>query len=246
LWAPAYTIDGFGKMVARILVPIVLVWAVSTLARPVERALALRRAGPALLAAALATAFERNLWLLLIPVLLMADSSASPASPESGRRRRLVAGIAGLFLGTLLLGRSALLYGWSPVGAVARFASEEYRSSHLDRRFVPVECVDPLERIPSVQRIYALRMWASYVIWRLPEAKVFIDGRNREYPLAIHRMADEIWEGGPRALAYLDATGTDAVIADPGWGELPGVRDGPWQAAYVGESCAVYLRSANR
>jgi len=239
IWAPAATVDAFGKGVAGVVLVLFLAWAAHELLHPGDRRRALRRVAPGLLACLLAVAFERNLWLLTIP------AGTLPPFAREARAQGLsaTAAAAAVSLGALLLVTSAVMYRWTPVLAVRRMLSPGFRAAAIDGRLVPAACVDPLERLPAVRRVYALRMWASYVIWRLPGTRVFIDGRNREYPARIHRMADEIWLGGSHTLEWLDGTGTDAVIAWPGWGESPAVRGGPWRPVARGVNCELYLRA---
>jgi len=243
IWAPAYTIDQYGKDVAQVLILVYLVWAAVALHRAPDRWRTMRRVGPGLLAVGGAVAFERNLWLLLLPAAQIAASLTAWAADS---RRRLPIDAGAVALGAALFVASAAIYSWTPLVSVRHFSSPDVRKHHLDAGLVPLECVDPLEQVPALTRVYALRMWASYIVWRLPYVRVFIDGRNREYPDAIHRQADEVFLGGTGALAILDDSRTDAVIATPGWGDQPGIRGGPWRAVVRGTNCELYVRAVRR
>jgi hypothetical protein len=241
--APATTVSPSVKGGALAFMVVYALWALVVLARSRDRWPALRRVGPGLLAVALAAAFERNLWLLLLPAGRLAADGAALA-------RR--AGRALLFQGALAAAGWALLIAWAagaawtPVAAARDLISPGYRASALDGENLPVACLERIAGDRTVRRLFALRMWAGYAIWRLPGVRVFIDGRNREYPVIVHQMADHVWEGGPIAGAILDATGTDAVLAIPGWIAGSGLSPARWEVAARGPSCELYRRRVAR
>jgi hypothetical protein len=241
LWAPATAVTPWAKHVAAVLVAAYAIWAVHRfLSGRGRRRDAAREIVPGLLACALAVAFERNLWLLVLPLgrLLVAlgGRAVSPA-------RLAIAQGAAVVLAAAIFLRFAWVLGWTPGAALAIVASEEYRRAELDAGSLPVACVEALALTPSVTRVFTLRSWAGYVIWRLPHARVFIDGRNREYPPELHRAGARIWAGSEDALRLLDATGTEAVVARPGWNELPHVAKGGWELRARGPRCALFERS---
>jgi hypothetical protein len=243
IWAPAWTVLPAVKAGGLALMALFVAWAAVTLGRSADRGAALREVGPGLLAVALAGAFERNLWLLVLPAARLALAAVAWAG---ARPRRVIVDLVLLLAAAAVFSAFEAAYRWTPLAALRDLSSPAYRAHHIDEREVPTACVDPLAGVPGVGRVFTLRMWASYVIWRLPGARVFIDGRNREYPAITQQMADHAWEGGPVTRAILDASGTDAVVALPGWGDLPGVRGGPWRVAARGENCELYLRGAAR
>ena len=81
------------------------------------------------------------------------------------------------------------------------------------------------------------------MIWRAPHVRVFIDGRNREYPVSLHHASLTAHLGVGRALQILDESGTDVVFESPDWGARPGVRGGPWQQTVRHPRCALYQRA---
>ena len=88
--------------------------------------------------------------------------------------------------------------------------------------------------------MFTKHLWASFLIDRARNTRIFVDGRNREYPLAVHRAAFQIERGGPEALRLLDDSRTQWVLADPGW--LSRVPQGSWQMQGRSENCALFAR----
>jgi hypothetical protein len=240
LWAPATAVTPLAKHVAMGIVAIYAIWVAAALWRTKDRRAAVRRAAPGVMAAVLAVAFERNLWLLLIPVARMTMEARAWAT--TGRRQLAAAACAGSVAVGIFTGFATVLR-WTPQEAIAQLASPRYYRDHLNRLQLPIDCIDPLAGDARVRRVFTLRMWSNYVVWRLPQAKIFVDGRNREFPVELHRAGKQIWAGGPAALALLDASGTDTVIAPPHWGASPYVAGGPWRVTATGPGCAVFRRA---
>jgi hypothetical protein len=250
---PASTVTPLAKNVAIALMLIYVPWAVWALWRSSARVHCLRRLGPGLLAVALAAAFERNLWLLLLPAarLLTAAHSAfgSRAEPRASTwpaaRVRLGLEASALALSVALFSQFAVTLGWSPMLALRSLASADYRAQHFNLRLFPSHtCLEPLERRQRAANVYTLRLWANYLIWSEPQHKVFVDGRNREYPASVHEAAEKIWHAAPETLGLLEVTRTDFVLIYPGWGSLPAVRHGAFQLWAGDASCALYGRGA--
>jgi len=129
--------------------------------------------------------------------------------------------------------------------ALRALMNPRFRSEHIAPTLVPTACIDPLTRLSPGTRVYTLRMWASYLIWKQPQLRVFIDGRNLEYGLELFRLGTAIWEGQPGARDILDASHTDVVVAKPGWDTRPGLVGGPWRPVFVEAQCAVFTRDPN-
>jgi hypothetical protein len=240
LWEQTSRMPPFVQNLARGVVLGFLAYAagVLVLARG-RRMAALRRVGPGLMAVAAAALFERNFYLLILPVSRLTVALAAWAAAHS--RRALVAGGAALAAPAAL---ALALWGlWSPAFAWRTLTSRGYWTHPLHAETIPLSCAERLAAVPAGSKILAPRLWASYVILRVPQARIFIDGRNREYPLAIHRAADNILGGAPAALHLLSVTGTDVVLATPEWGDLPGIRTGPWRRRFADRTCAIYARS---
>jgi len=239
LWAssPLYTTQE--RFVTAMVMLVFLAWAGAVLARSRERWQALRDVSPGLLAVVLALLFQRNLWLMVVPTARLACAVARWA--VTSQRRVLVGGSA-LVVGACLFASYSFRLGWSPQASLVKLTSQSYRAQHLDKTTIPVACVEALEQYPAIRRVYTVRLWASYIIWRVPRVKVYIDGRNLEYPESVFKAYVDIWDEQPDALALLDASRTDAVIAFPEWGDGLGVGLNPWQKVMQDGKCALFVR----
>ena len=245
IWMAAATVKPLVKDLARAFMLLYLIWAPLALLGTAtsERWRGVRQLLPGLLALVLAGLFERNLWLLLIPTARMMTWAAGWASTEA---RRLGIAAASLAAALLMFTGFALSLNWTPARAVAQLTSPGYMDNHLHHRRMALACLDPLASMKQIKRVYALRTWSSYIIWKAPHARVFCDGRNREYPLAIHQAGIHIWQAGPDTPRLLDATGTDAVVAHPGWGQAPHIRAAGWRPLKLTRECGLFLRSKPR
>jgi hypothetical protein len=237
---PATTVTPFAKYVALALMLIYVPWALRALWHSPARARTLRQVGPGLLAVALAAVFERNLWLMLLPaarLLAVLHDSVHAARSRSGLEAAAIA------LSVALFTPLALALGWSPALALRSLTSPSYRTEHLNQRMYPSRtCLAPLRQRRHTANVYTLRLWANYLIWSLPQHKVFVDGRNREYPASVHEAAEKIWHAAPETLGLLAVSRTDFVLIYPGWGALPAVRGGPFKLWAGDATCALYGR----
>ncbi len=240
LWEPAVTVSEGVKHVARIVAALGALGAVARLVRPRDPWEERRRAGMGLLAVAAALLFERNLWLLLVPTLLAVEDLFE--RPRDARTQAALDGLA-LTAGSATL--AVFLQGiqWSPTRALRTLGSAPYWASAINERVVPIECGAALAALPVGARVFTWRVWANYVIWRAPHVRVFIDGRNREYPEALHHASLTAHLGVGRALQILDESGTDVVLESPDWGARAAVRGGPWQQTVRHARCALYERA---
>ncbi len=242
LWEPAGTVPGFVKLLGA---AVVVAWVARAL-RVASRGgatLAWARAeAPAALACLGAALFERNLYLLVLPAASLARALRDAVAPLP----RAPVAAALLASSLALFGAFGAAIGWSPALAARSLASPAYWSVDLRPGALPVACAGDRAALPPGARVFTARQWASYVLWRRPDVRVFIDGRNREYPEVLHRAASDIARGSPAAPSLLDAVGTDRVLAPPGWSELPGLRGSGWAPVRAARGCAVYARPTRR
>lgn len=180
--------------------------------------------------------FQRNLFLLLIPMeqMLLAWSQR-----ETKTNPRLIATLTA----AALLAATGYNAKWLPTHSNV-LAMPAYWRRHISPTANPVGCLDAVQRLPEGSRVFTTHLWASFLIERARNTRIFVDGRNREYPLAIHRAAFQIERGGVESLQLLDASGTQWVLADPGW--LSRVPGSAWQMQGRSENCALFARTALR
>ena len=231
LWEPALVISSLGRALGWVITISYLVFLGTRASRG---RLVARDAAIGLGAVLGAVLFQRNLFLLLIPVeqLLLACSERQ-TRPEP----RTLATIAA----AALFGATAFNSSWQPTYASA-LAMPSYWQHHINPIANPVGCLDAVKRLPEGSRVFTTHLWASFLIDQAPNTRIFVDGRNREYPLAIHRAAFQIERGGVEALRLLDASDTEWVLADPNWASrVPG---GIWRMQGRSENCALMARNA--
>ncbi|MEZ4409708.1 MAG: hypothetical protein R3A52_25035 [Polyangiales bacterium] len=235
LWEPATTVPGFLKVLAAAVLVAWVGLAITRLRKGVTAA-SLRALSAGAIASAMVLLFERNLWMALLPAadLAVALRDALAEEPREGRRGALAAGVA-------LFAAFGAAIGWSP-SVTARAHDGAYYRAHVDDRTLPAACVAGPSPFPAGTKLFTSRLWASYVLYRWPGVRVFIDGRNREYPEVLHRAAVETFAGGPRAQAVLEGSGAQVVLAWPGWNAAPSVARAGWRPLRVAGNCALYAR----
>jgi len=176
--------------------------------------------------------FQRNLFLLLVPMEQMLFALSERDDRARQQRFATLAAAA-------LLVSMAFNVQWQPMRS-AVLLMPAYWERHISAVANPVGCLEALQDLPEGSRVFTKHLWASFLIDRARNTRVFVDGRNREYPLAIHRAAFQIERGGPEALRLLDDSRTQWVLADPGW--LSRVRGSTWQMHGRSENCALFAR----
>lgn len=237
LWAPAATVPSSMKLLGAAVVLLWSAWAVSQWRRDGASWAVRRRLALGALACAGVVAFERNLYLSLLPLaqLVVAAHRAWPA-----RRERVES--AALAFGCAVFATFCAQIGWSPALAARMLSSPGYARAHFDPAALPLGCLGAVRALPPGARVFTNRMWGNLLEFEAPQVRVFIDGRNREYPLPLHRLTALVWQAAPPALRTLDLSNTTHALTWPGWNEQPATRNGPWRAVVVAPGCALYAR----
>jgi hypothetical protein len=191
-----------------------------------------RNAALGLTAVVGAMLFQRNLFLLLVPMEQMLFAWSERGARAEQQRFATLAAAA-------LLASMAFYAKWQPMHS-AVLLMPAYWERNISVVANPVGCLGAVQRLPEGSRVFTKHLWASFLIDRARNTRIFVDGRNREYPLAIHRAAFQIERGGPEALRLLDGSRTQWVLADPGW--LSRVPQSTWQLQGRSENCALFAR----
>jgi hypothetical protein len=249
LWEPAATVHPSIKALAWVVIAAWVVfaaWQIAQARDPMRRRAWIHRAAAPALAVAAAMLFERNLWLLLLPLVQMtlAVRDWMARRLEAGRRRWIVA-LA--FLGAAGACYAVFLHAtpwWKPHLALREAMHAGFYTSSLSAIDLPVSCDAAIEALPARHRMLTSRIWGNWQVWRFPNRPVFIDGRNREFPPLLHRMSEVAFRGSPGAQDILDAFGVAVVLTKPGWLRAPGVDRRQWYRAFATRVCAVYVRAS--
>lgn len=240
LWESAATVSPAVKNLARALALVYPVWGGLRILRAPNRWDEGRRLGLGLLALLGATLYERNLWMLTLP--LMHALSALGNWARASRRETFAGATALLAAAALFLLFLRAVPWWSPALAARELTSMRYYREHLSAADLPLACDQALAQAPPGKRLLTTRVWANWVIWRAPWLRVFVDGRNLEYPVDVHFAMVAALKGRPGVQKFLDRSGTDLVLTTPGWLKLSGLAGAPWKRSFVGGGCALYAR----
>jgi hypothetical protein len=246
LWETAASVHASIKTLAWLLIGAWSIWTLATIAakhRPESRRVRLHRSAAPALAIAAATLFERNLWLLIVPMVQMALA----LHRWLGQRARTLMvnlGSAAAALGFFALFLHSLPW-WGPRLALHDLSRASFYTSHLSADDLPISCDEALQTVGPERRILTSRLWGNWLIWRFPDRPVFIDGRNREYPPVLHQWSEIAVNGNPGAQEILDAFRVEAVLARPGWLRQPGIRRAQWRRSFATKVCALYLRESS-
>ncbi|MBW3623810.1 MAG: hypothetical protein KY468_10435, partial [Armatimonadetes bacterium] len=144
------------------------------------------------------------------------------------------------------IGAGACLFSLIPISGAARHwpSSHSLFASQAGLHDLPVEAVEFLKRYPLPGPLFNEYRWGGYLIWHLPQAPVFIDGRAEVYYrksvfddfVAIHRMH-------PGWKEVLEKHRIRVVLAEH---RMPYVRalmqDPAWTAVYQDPQAVVLIR----
>jgi hypothetical protein len=233
LWESAFTILPLVKWLARAVVATWAVFLACCLVTASNRKAVCARFATDALAVAGAVLYERNIWLLILPLGHMLGRLHAAIAV---RQRLAFFAPAAVCLAATCFYVWVYQLGVPPATLVRRL---QRPAPAMESSSIPWQCGDALNQVPAGAHLFTSRIWANYVLWRAPHVKVFIDGRNREYPVA---AAFLIWEGNPQALDLLAKTHTRWVLARPGWHQLPHIQPGNWQPVAAVDTCAIYTR----
>ncbi len=113
----------------------------------------------------------------------------------------------------------------------------------------PVKAVDWLrqQRLPAHTRLFHDMVYGSYLIWALPETRVFVDGRIELYPYDLWLRYRQI-DRGENALAGLaELQATHALLSRAGQAKLIGVLDAAgsgWRQVYADDVAVIFQRTS--
>jgi hypothetical protein len=245
LWETTLSLHPSIKALAWLVIAAWLIATFATLAtnvRSTPRLVLLHRSAAPALAIVAAMLFERNLWMLLLPMVQMALALhrwlAHRARPLLVHLLPAVAA-----LGFFVFFQHSLPW-WGPQLAFRDLGRPSFYTVHLSADDLPIACDGAMEAIPPEHRMLTSRLWGNWLIWRFPNRPVFIDGRNREFPPILHQLNETVVHGRPGAQAILDAFRVDAVLTQPGWLKKPGIAREQWQRVFATRVCALYRRQS--
>lgn len=114
----------------------------------------------------------------------------------------------------------------------------------IHTRFFPRDGVEFLRSNPIPGRLFNFYNWGGYLMYWMPERKVFIDGRaHTVYPGSMFIEYADVYAGKPNRLSILDRFGVDLVLV-PAEKEIAlGFRlTAGWTRVYDDSTAAIFLR----
>jgi hypothetical protein len=193
---------------------------------------------PALLfLAGVAPAFRsrRDVWLVTIPALVVIAASLSERAPHEGRLtwRRLGLVGAGAALAFVAVG-------------VARDVSPRGLQAAVAREY-PVAAADVVEARGYPGPLFNPYDWGGYLIWRLPQLPVVMDGRANVHGDARIVQSIATWYGQGAWVSNRDLTVARVVIAPINLGLTSLLRVDPrFELAYEDDVAAVFVARGGR
>jgi hypothetical protein len=147
---------------------------------------------------------------------------------------RLAGLLNGLIVFALALGGLAKLY---------LVTEPDWMSQTLAKQF-PAQAVTWLRANPSPPNMFNSYNWGGYLIWQLPQAPVFVDGRTDLYNDALLREYLQAVTAEPGWQQILEAYAIQTVLIEPQSGLARALITEPgWLLAYQDELAVVFVRS---
>jgi hypothetical protein len=137
---------------------------------------------------------------------------------------------------------NTVLIGAIVFGILTFFPPTSKLQDMMDRSY-PAGAVRYLRRRPGLGNMYNRDEWGGYLIWAMPERKVFIDGRNDIYEFAGILWDYATLESRPRE--FFGKYDIDVALFQRG-DNLQTILAGlsEWTAAYCDSNSVVFVRSA--
>lgn len=112
----------------------------------------------------------------------------------------------------------------------------------------PVQAVDWLrqQRLPADTRLFHDMVYGSYLIWALPETRVFVDGRIELYPYDLWLRYREIDRGDHVLAGLAELQATHALLSRAGQAKLISVLSASgsdWQQVYADDVAVIFQRT---
>jgi hypothetical protein len=120
----------------------------------------------------------------------------------------------------------------SPASIAAKLAKQE-----------PVAAVQWLAQRPGKGNLLNAYNWGAYLLWELPQYKVFIDGRTDLFGDDILSQYVELINAGPRSQSLLTRWDIRVALLDPAMPLVQRLQDSGWLVAYQDAQAIVLERA---
>lgn len=194
-----------------------------------------------LVAVFLALSFENIRFLLplmvvVVPLLVLWVQKATREWFGSDRREAMV--IAGV------IGFGLALGGWYSGNSVCAYTSLDCLARVAEQ---PRGAVKFIRDNNFDERIFNYYTWGGYLIWQLPEHKVFIDGRMDNFFVDGRSFLDvfaEIVQMRDGWEETFEDYGADVVLLPPDWNLVTELEEREWKRVYEDELSVVLVPEA--
>jgi hypothetical protein len=153
--------------------------------------------------------------------------------------------LMGIILGTSLLLSLIIL---TPQTIAINSSWKNYCREGMTK--YPCQAVDYIQQNNIQGNIYNYYRWGGFLVWQLPESKIFVDGHipgrqlpSGKYPYQLHL---EILQAQKGFQQMLDQYKIDYILIPPNTYldlELIDNQDAPWQEMYRDETAVMYKKS---
>jgi hypothetical protein len=111
------------------------------------------------------------------------------------------------------------------------------------RNYLPVGAVEYLQANPPPREMFNSYNWGGYLMFRLPDTPVYVDGRTDLYGDAFLTQYLQTAIGGDGWQETLDAQGVNMVVIEQGSGLARRLRDDAgWQEVYTDSMASIFER----
>jgi hypothetical protein len=106
----------------------------------------------------------------------------------------------------------------------------------------PVKAISWIQSNRPAGRLFNSYNWGGYILWKLPEYPVFIDGRADLYGTEIISQWQEVVNARSNTLKILDTWNVNIVLIEPVWPAIQFLEFNGWENVYQDEMSVILMR----
>lgn len=110
----------------------------------------------------------------------------------------------------------------------------------VDRNY-PAGAIEWMKENRPLGRLFNSYNWGGYILWKLPEYPVFIDGRADMYGTEVISQWQDVVHARGNAFEILDTWNVNIVLLEPGWPIVKLLINDGWKTAYQDEQSIILL-----
>ena len=172
---------------------------------------------------------NRDVWFVVIVSAVMIARSQSQVLAVQVRLSRVNIAVVGLAVVVVLLG----------IARIYSISNEELAS--IIQKSYPDRAAAFIQQNKLSGRLYNHANWGGYLIWRLPELPVSIDGRSNLHVPDRLKASYDVWRGKPGWSSNGELRSSSIVVADKDFPLTQLLRLSPeWQLLYEDDVAVVF------